>query len=392
MSALPLVSLSIFDGIPPQEEGQDPSVFYYWSAEKISKDSQFNEIGLYLTFLGFCREFRASKDCQYFQTDRFFTCFANLDGSVFAAACFDVAPPNAPRSPRVFLAAMQLFASLYIMRSPEFNRQVIFDLQRVFCRMPFLAKLPPSLELWHCCQEAIAESMQSVPIMRGAAFLFEDSLVHTSLDPRDVIAISIAYRAEVEAFCSFGGRRGVPPNQVIWGLGPLPDDKISTRTHPPKVTLSDGPGYPVILIYNELSAIIAIAQPPTLGLEHFAQLNTVFGAFMGPVCEKCKRVYGGEANGSMEFLRADGMVVLTKPIRGKGRFSDREKVDSMLRFLDDQDSGFIRACIQVGQPSGWLFMEKADEQATLVSSAQPAGPLADVVPEFVKQLGSENLG
>jgi hypothetical protein len=37
-------------------------------------------------------------------------------------------------------------------------------------------------------------------------------------------------------------------------------------------------------------------------------------------------------------------------------------------------------------------MEKAEEQATLVSWTQPAGSIADVVPAFVKQLGAENLG
>ena len=82
-----LISFAIYDGIPPKEEGMDPTVFWYWPTET-PIDTQLNNVGLYLTFTGFCRDFRSSKDCEYIQTDSSITCFGNIGADVCFAACF----------------------------------------------------------------------------------------------------------------------------------------------------------------------------------------------------------------------------------------------------------------------------------------------------------------
>jgi hypothetical protein len=79
--------------------------------------------------------------------------------------------------------------------------------------------------------------------------------------------------------------------------------------------------------------------------------------------DTCRRIYG-----NMDFL---GTVVLTRPFRGKGRFSDREKVHTLSRFLDDENH---RACVQDG--CSWRRPHSSAGHSLA----------------FVKQLWGKNLG
>jgi hypothetical protein len=368
MDLPPLRSLAIYDGIPPQEEGEDPKVLYYYP--DVSADTKFNEVGLYLTFLGFCRDFRSSEDCQYFETETLFTCFANVGGTNYAAATFDVSRPGVTRSPRVLLASMRTFAALYQMlfrANESLSAGDIQDLQKVFTVPPFLSKLPPATSLWLLCEEALAESIQTFHHVRGGAFLFDDMLLHTSIDPRDVSAIYIAHKAQVSKFC-WRPRAQFSASELAWAVGGWPDGTDSSQG-PPRLELRGEPLYLVMLKRGELSILVLVLEPVQLNLHEFSGLLNAFGAISTKIYNECKRYVKSEPGGA-EIFRAEGQWALAKPIKSNGRFADRDRTDCFLRFIGEQKLAFARAVVQVGGPVGCVFMEQFAEQATLVSVPQ----------------------
>ena len=152
------ISLTIFDGIPPKEEGADPSVFYYYPEDKV-KDEQYNDVGLFLTFLGFCRDFRSSSDCEYFETDKLITCFCNLGSEVYCCVTFS----NQDMSYlHIFQQQTKLFCSVFKtwFYEPKRNgdivdfgvdyklESIVPKLFHIFDFYPFFKTIIPSLDLF----------------------------------------------------------------------------------------------------------------------------------------------------------------------------------------------------------------------------------------------------
>jgi hypothetical protein len=362
----PLRSVSIFDGTPPQEEGEDPKLFHYWPKATVSKDAQLNEIGLYLTFLGFCKDFRASSDCQYFETDSLFTCFAHLYGTVYAAAAFDVSKPNVMKSPRILQTLMHTFAALYVMVKDfqDFTSDRIEDLQKIFTQFPFLSKAFPVRDVWMLCEEALADSMQIVKNLRGGAFFFDGMLLHTSIDPADVAVIYLAHKAKITTFYQGDYSSG---DEVVWVLGSFSNN----HCQPPKVQLSDGPAHLVMLAQGRLTMLMVFSEPHVMNPGEFKPVRDTLDPFAGSLLRACQKLRPPEVVGA-EVLRVEGQFEMARPLtsqglKGSAKFFDWKRTDCYVKLITEQKLSFTRAVMQVGAPPRWLFMEQFGDQAALVA-------------------------
>jgi hypothetical protein len=339
----PLVSLAIFDGVPPQEEGQDPTVFSYLSSRATTRDSQFNEVGLYLTFMGFCN-FNASEDCQYIKTDKLLTALARLSGTTFAAASFDVAN-CATKSPRVLMASMSVFATLYRML-PGAD---VAELLRVFRIPPFVSRLVASLDAWTLCEGVFADARQHVGNFLGGLFYRHDCLFHCSIPLMTAAAIVLAIRARVGFFAAV----------------PLEPERIGRVALPP-LELPDGAAFPLVVAHMGLIVVLLFTSAVTAVDAKLGNLK----ALLDCTAHRAKKP---EA-----VVRCEGASVIAR--------NPAEFPEKAVGFLREQDVGFVRAAFEGG--TGWTLLEEDGDLATVAKVGEVKG-LADAVAAFVTQVATE---
>jgi hypothetical protein len=343
----PLVSLAIFDGIPPQEEGQDPTVFAYFSSRSTTRDSRFNEVGLYLTFLGFCKDFNSSADCQYIETDKLLTTLACLSGTTYAAATFDVFN-GVTKSPRVLMASMSVFATLYRM-VPDAD---IAELVKIFRIPPFVSRLAGSLDAWALCEGVFADAQRHVGDLIGGLFYRHDFIVPCSIPLTTAAAIVLAIKARVGFFAAV----------------PLEPDRMG-RIALQRLELPDSTTFPLVVAHMGLIVVLLFASA-------VAEVDVKLGNLKA-VLDCTAR----DTQKSGAVFRCEDMSVIA---RGPAEFPEKA-----VGFLRDQEVGFVRAVFEGG--GGWMFLEKDADTATLARAGEVKG-LPDAVTACVRQVAAENLG
>jgi hypothetical protein len=194
-------------------------------------------------------------------------------------------------------------------------------------------------------------------------------LLHTSINPTDVSAIYLAYKAEVSTFCPKGLKSRGTYDELAWSLGIWPSPSDYGLFPPLRVELSDGPAFLGILTGAELSILIVFSEPHSIELSAFNPVKGILAPFARNLIDHCKGLKKSDGGQGIEFLRMEGQFGMKEPVKSHGRLSDREKTDGYLRFIGEQKLAFTRAVVQLGQPAGWLFMEQFGEQTTLVAAS-----------------------
>ncbi|OHT02284.1 hypothetical protein TRFO_30598 [Tritrichomonas foetus] len=409
-----LISFAIYDGIPPQEEGMDPTVFWYWP-KQTQKDVQLNEIGLYLTFTGFCRDFRASKDCQFVQTDTAFTCFGTLGSDVNVAACFN---STDPKYHRILVNSLEAFISVYFMffsaptrqkdgsldRTSTFTfNEYVEELLNIFNCFPFIKRLPPSLSTWMMCEEILASAKNVLPIIKSAAFIYKDYLVHTCMKPKNFLALYLAYQAKIKALLDFAPINP-PKNKFYWQLGVVGDPERPV-VYFTSLNLLDTSVYTAIVSYNELTIFILLSTPKEIVPSAFLPLQNVLEQIMPNIEQECISILNHETIQKVPIYRDDGIFILQRekqkvlksskqnnqhPQNSQNALNEKfSETEYILEFLNETESEFIRVCAQT-TPSSYIFMQKDGNQSTITSGQSES--MADATSQFVEFLKSSKLG
>jgi hypothetical protein len=398
-----LLSFTVFDGIPPQEEGKDPVIYYYWSQKQMSQDAQFNEIGLFLTFRGFCADFRASKDCEYFQTETSLTCFSDLGADAAVAATFDLTKPNTIKSPRILATSVHRFSAAYRASFPapyrldlttlDSNTEYIFrsflvNFQKMFQYRPYLSRFPPSTELWALCEKALVAAKQQCLPIRSGAFLYGGRVVHSSLVPSDLLSVYLCLETRPH---DGWGDVAASTEEARWITGPVKAGQALL----PLMFLSDGSGFPIAIGHGNLVALFVFSESSAISGDAIEPLRGAVADLLPDIAATCSTVLKGENQRKCEFYRDDGTLLLTKPVDiPKGSLlASRERVEAVMDFLEWQRDGFARFTGQIGGSANWLFLEKDGKTATAVAFEDAgAKHFPDVAAEAVQLLREGLLG
>lgn len=370
----PLISMAIFDGIPPKEEGKDPTVFWYYP-DTISIDHQLNQVGLYLTFLGFCRDFQASSDCQFIQTDSTFSCMENLGSECFVAACFQ---SKDPANQRLLTKQLSVFASIFkllfesVTRDEQgnVNKTFLFDFTQyvpkfieLFNFYPYLPKLSPNLGLWILCEEALATLKMKLPTIRNAAFIYKDKLVHSCMSPNDTLALYMSTKIPVHYYQFATPKDKRLKDKFYWIVGMIEKNLLI-----PHCNFTDGSSYLTISTFNDLMVFLTFPMPRDQDGKTFNLLEEIITPFMRDIDKMCDKLLSQE-NGvklGMSIYKDDGNYTSLRLCGAPGDpLREPEKPEQMIHFMDTNDSEFIRFSGQLSKEN-FLFIEKDGPLSTMI--------------------------
>lgn len=375
-----LISFCAFDGIPPQKEGEDPTVIWYYP-EETSMNDQLNMVGLYLTFMGFAADFRAG-EWEYFQTDKCFCCIQHLGAQLYVAAAFALTDDL---SPRYCIQQLQVFKSIFGIvfppptRDPETNlleknneiTKSFMDMLKIFKHRPILKRIKPTLELWNVCEEALAIAKYSMPNIRSASFIYKDRLVHTSMHTNDALAFYIAYKANISRFFIF--KPDFEPDTFQWLTG-LVKEKNQTLYFLPTVTIYEGLVLLAVVRYNDLVMFISLLMPKDMTKETLIPLEEPLKTIMPNIAKICKKTLDGDKKDSVAAYRNDGKVEITAPMNpAHGLIANDKATNRIVETLDKNDSDFIRFVGRL-ENDHWLFAEKDGNTTTIIDEVQPTFP------------------
>jgi len=294
-----LVSLCAFDGIPPREEGADPTVLYFYPKTTEIND-QFNIVGLYMTFLGFCNDFGSNKECEFFQTDKGFTCFYHLGSKVYCAASF--ANPL-PHQREVLIDLTNLFGNVFsvvftlptrdsvtglIEQNNDFSDANFVDLIEIFKKRPYFYKMKPVISIWTACERVLATAKHSLKNVNSGLFLHKERLVHSTMCMKDTQALYFAYYSSLKRLIQFAPEPLINTFQWITALITMPD-KEQKVTFLPTVNLKDGLELLAIIKYNDLVIILSILLPLDLKSEVFIPLEQSLMPLLPSLCDLCNK-------------------------------------------------------------------------------------------------------
>lgn len=394
-----LISFCVFDGIPPQKEGEDPTIFWYYP-ENVPENDQLNMTGLYLTFIWFSRDFKASKDCEFFQTDKTFCCFCHLGEQIYCAATFKYV--DAARN-RYRINQMEVFRNVFSVifsaptRDPETNMveknsdfsDNFGNLLGVLNQPPLLLRLAPSLDLWNSCEEALAIAKYSMPNIRSAAFIYKDRLLHTSMHPSDALALYTSYKAKVKRLFSFAPEPKENTFQWLTGLCKIVQSE-QIITFLPTVNLHDGLVLVATIRYNDLILFVALLMPKEINKEAFQPLEDALKPLLPKIVEKCNAKLALPQSSKITSYREDGLLKITSPMNVQtGVIANQTMTGSLVDALNNNESDFVRFCEQVDNEH-WMFMEKDGKQTTIVEETAPNLP--EAVSSAVTYIRMANLG
>lgn len=88
-----LRSFTIFNIIPPKKEGAKPKIYWYYSKEERTEEEKLNEVGLIITFAGFCRKFKPENECDYIFTNKQEIGIYRLYGDIFMSVSIESHAP-----------------------------------------------------------------------------------------------------------------------------------------------------------------------------------------------------------------------------------------------------------------------------------------------------------
>ena len=379
-----LISFAVFDGIPPQKEGEDPTVFWYYP-EQTPINDQFNMVGLYLTFIWFSRDFRASDDIKFFQTDKTFCCFCHLGAQVYCTATFS---SNDPSKYRYRTQQMKLFGKIFgiifnklerdkttnaVDKNNEFAGNLVNFLY-VFSQPPLLKRLTPSLDLWNACEGVLAIAKYSLTGIRSACFIYKDRLLHTSMHPSDALALYTSYKAKIKRLFSFAPPP--KPNTFQWLTGLCQMEAKDPIVFLPGITMDEGMLFLIAIRYNDLVVFIALLMTKSLTKAELIPLGESLSGLLPKIDEQCNKVYNKQSGSKITAYRDDGMLQITQPLSiPNGFIAKSENTESATSALQDNEADFIRFCGQLDSDH-WVFMEKDSNQTTIVDENAPNLPEA----------------
>ena len=92
-----LHSFIIFNIVPPKKEGAKPQIYWYYSPEEQDEETKLNQVGLILTFAGFCRKFTKFDDprmeCDYIYTNKHEIAIQKLFGDIYMSVTIESTKP-----------------------------------------------------------------------------------------------------------------------------------------------------------------------------------------------------------------------------------------------------------------------------------------------------------
>ncbi|OHT11925.1 hypothetical protein TRFO_18389 [Tritrichomonas foetus] len=358
-----LISLAVYDGIPPKEEGQDPTIFWYWP-QSVDKNLQLNEIGLYMTFTGFCRDFRSSQDCEFFQTDKSLTVFVNLGAEVYIGAKFNT---NDASYHRQCLQSIRTFASIYHMFFPKPYRispddlldqttmanfeKYLEEMLGIFKCSPILQRIPPSLDLWTNCEEAISNVKSCICTLRTAAFIYKGRLIHSTMCTDDLIQIYLSCRANMPNLFPCAKTQ---PNQSSF--------KWIMKNFNRELKFKSTTGYPAIFVFKQLIGILVFSK-----FSDYSAAQNVLEPLFESLIVKCDSTIESEINASPSAYRDNGQTTMLRPIKEGSPFSNPNKNELLVDFLSSNHNQFVRLCGKTdASPDSWIFLEKDHNMATFL--------------------------
>ena len=386
----PLDSFIIFDGIPPKEEGADPVVFWmypdYTGPDKEQySNSIFNRVGLYLTFIGFCRDFGANKYCEYFQTDQFLTVFTCIGAEVYCAATFQ----TSDSSKHIILEkSMEAFRALFlhIFTPPvrkgddidkesvaKFALDFLDDLLRIFQFNPILPRLSPSYDLWSLCEGAIATSKEAIPHLIGASFLWDNYLIHSTLSPEIVLSLYFAYKCDSKYFMPFKDVSQTTPYQ--WRLAYCRNIDHTLQTS--SINSNDDRALVAFVHTNNFLFIVALSPKKSSQSQDFYPLEKILSTYLPKIAFHCQKILSSDSN-KLTAYRSDKLFSLSLPLKSNSsniantsnnsNSLNSKKMNELEKntfFLDQIDSDFVVFSAQK-TPTQFLLMEKSDETQTVI--------------------------
>lgn len=357
-----LISFAIYDGIPPKEEGQDPTIFWYYP-HSVSKDSQLNEIGLYMTFTGFCRDFRSSQDCEYFETDKSLTVFINMGADVFAAARFETSNPSYHRA---CLQSIKMFNRIYTMlfsppsRLPDdsldaetsriFNTY-LDEMINLFKSPPFIGKTVASLELWTFCEEIFSDIKTENSLFRSGAILYNGKIIHSSMNSNDLLSLFLCYRTELPTLF---------PCEKLDGQNS--EFKWILKNFKKPVKLSSITGIPVIFSYQKLLVILIFSS-----FCDFAPIQKAIEPLLQKDISTFKATADLEEKQSpSSYHEENGNTILIWPSKQDSVFGDQSQNELLVNFMNANNNQFVRLCGTSEQKNSWIILEKANNRSTFI--------------------------
>lgn len=88
-----LHSFFIFNIIPPKKEGALPIIYWYYSTVEHDEEFKLNQVGLIITFAGFCRKFKPDQDCDYIYTNKHEIAIQKLYGDIYMSVTIESTKP-----------------------------------------------------------------------------------------------------------------------------------------------------------------------------------------------------------------------------------------------------------------------------------------------------------
>ena len=359
-----LLSFAVYDGIPPKEEGQDPTIFWFWP-HNIEKDIQLNEIGLYMTFTGFCRDFRSSKDCEYFQTDQMLVVFVNLGAEVYAAAKFAC---NEAVYARMCTTSIKLFSKLFKMFFPEPKRmkddlldkitlnnfeKYLDEMLNVFKLYPFISKISPSLSLWTVSEELVSDIKSALPCMRGAAMIYNGKLIHSTMEPDDFTLMYFALYSKLKNL--FPYTRPNPQSSFTWVM----------KDYRNPLNFKNFKGYPAIVASQNLICFFIFSK-----FMDYSPIESVVDSLSHKIIETCNTTISNSLAATPSAYRDNGNMTLLRPDSNNSAFKSVGNNEHLISFLQSNSNNFIRFCGKTESKNqlfdSWLMLEKDFDQFTFV--------------------------
>lgn len=357
-----LISFAIYDGIPPKEEGQDPTIFWYYP-HSIPKDSQLNEIGLYMTFTGFCRDFRSSQDCEYFQTDKSLTVFINMGADVFAAARFETDEPLYHRSCQ---QAIKIFNRIYTMFFPSpyrlpddsldeetlniFNTY-LDEMINLFKNPPFVGKMGTSLELWTFCEEIFSDIKSENPLFRFGAILYNEKVVHSTMPAVDLLSLLLCHRSDMPKLFSSQEEQSQNSEPFKWIM----------KNFQKPLKLSSTTGIPVILSYQQRLLIILIFSKVC----DFSPIQMTIEPLLKKYLTTFKATADLEEKQTPSSFHEENNMITIWPSRPDSMFGNPKHNEILVDFLGSNNNQFVRLC-GTSEKNSWTFLERANGHSTFI--------------------------
>lgn len=83
----------IYNIVPPKKEGALPKIYWYYSKEEHTEEEKLNQVGLLMTFAGFCRKFKPETECDYIFTSKQEIGIYRLYGDIFMSVSIESQKP-----------------------------------------------------------------------------------------------------------------------------------------------------------------------------------------------------------------------------------------------------------------------------------------------------------